>query len=70
MSQSKFEKRTNPDGKPNPKYVDVLKQSKTRAGQEFVVLGFISPEKILKQREDFLFEHLVREWAFTKCTEK
>jgi hypothetical protein len=66
----KFEKRTTADGKPNPRYVDVLKVSKTRAGQNFAVLSFLSPEEILKQREQYLFEHFVREWDFTKCIEK
>jgi len=69
-STSSFEKRTLPNGKPNPKYIDVLKQSKTKSGQDFVVLSFLSPENILKQREMFLFENFVREWDFTKCMEK
>lgn len=69
-SNSKFEKKTLSNGKPNTKYIDVLKQSKTRAGQEFVVLSFLSPENILKQREQYLFEHFIREWDFTKCMEK
>ena len=67
---SQFEKRTLPNGKSNPKYIDVLKQSKTKSGQDFVVLSFLSPENILKQREMFLFENFVREWDFTKCMEK
>jgi hypothetical protein len=65
-----FEKRTLANGKANPKYIDVLKQSKTKSGQDFVVLSFLSPENILKQREMFMFEHFVREWDFTKCMEK
>lgn len=65
-----FEKQFLPDGKKNPNYIDVLKVSRSRSGQEFVVLGFISPENILKQREMFLWEHFIQEWDFSKCMEK
>ena len=38
-----------PDGKENPKYADLLEEDKPIAGQKFVCLSFVSPEKIIKQ---------------------
>ena len=44
------------NGKNNPKYVDLLEDDKPIAGQKFVCISFVSPDKILKQKEIFLFE--------------
>lgn len=70
QNEIQFEKQKLPDGKRNPNYIDVLKVSRVRSGQEFAVMGFISPETILKQREMFLWEHFIKEWDFSKCMEK
>ena len=43
-----------PDGKENPKYVDLLEEDKPIAGQKFVCLSFVSPEHIIKQKEHFI----------------
>ena len=56
MSQSKFERKLQSNGKPNPKYIDLLEEDKPLAGQKFVCVSFFSPEKILKQKEIFFFE--------------
>ena len=56
MSQSKFERKLQSNGKPNPKYIDLLEEDKPLAGQKFVCVSFVSPEKILKQKEIFFFE--------------
>lgn len=58
------------DGKPNPKYVDVLHEDKPIAGQKFVCMSFISPEKILKQKEIYFFEEFLKNWEFNKSMEK
>lgn len=50
------EKKTNSDGSVNPKYVDVLEEDKSIAGQKFTCISFISPEKIIKMRELYSFE--------------
>ncbi len=58
------------DGKENPKYVDLLEEDKPIAGQKFVCLSFVSPEHILKQKEQFLFEEFINQWDFKKSMEK
>lgn len=65
---SKFQKTKN--GKPNPKYVDLLEEDKPITGQKFVCVSFISPEKILKQKEAFFFQEFLKRWDFNKSMEK
>lgn len=69
MSES-FEKKTLENGKPNPKYVDLLEEDKPVAGQKFVCVSFVSPDKILKQKEHFLFEEFLKRWDYSKSMEK
>ena len=59
-----------PDGKENPKYADLLEEDKPIAGQKFVCLSFVSPEKIIKQKEEFLYEEFIKQWDFKKSMEK
>jgi tRNA(His) 5'-end guanylyltransferase len=59
-----------PDGKENPKYIDLLEEDKPIAGQKFVCLSFVSPEKIIKQKEEFLYEEFIKQWDFKKSMEK
>ena len=54
--------RKQVNGKNNPKYVDLLEEDKPIAGQKFVCVSFVSPEKILKQREMFYFEQFLKKW--------
>lgn len=70
MSQSKFERKKMSNGKPNPKYVDVLEEDDSIAGQKFACMSFISPEKILVKRETYLFDQFVQQWDFTKSMSK
>jgi hypothetical protein len=65
-----FERKNLPNGKPNPKYVDLLDEDPPIAGQKFACFSFISPDKILKKREIFLFDHFVKQWDMTKSMEK
>jgi len=58
------------NGKHNPKYVDLLEEDKPIAGQKFVCVSFCSPEKILKQKEIFLFEQFLKQWDFNKSMDK
>jgi hypothetical protein len=67
---SSYERKKLLNGKDNPKYIDLLDEDPIIAGQKFVCLSFISPEKILKQREIFLFEQFVKQWDLTKSMEK
>ena len=66
-----FERKNLPNGKKNPKYVDLLDEDTiTVAGQKFACISFISPEKILKKRESHLFDQFVKQWDMSKSMEK
>jgi len=56
--------------KNNPKYVDLLDEDKPIGGQKFVCLSFISPEKILKDKEHFFFQEFLKNYDFEKSLEK
>ncbi len=58
------------NGKPNPKYVDILEEDKPIAQQKFVCVSFISPEKEIKSKEMFIFEEFVKNWDLAKSIEK
>ena len=64
-----FEKKQL-NGKENPKYVDLLEEDKPISGQKFVCMSFVSPDKVLKQKEIFLFEEFLKNWDFNKSMEK
>lgn len=65
-----YEKRKDESGNPNPKYVDLLEVDRPIAGQNFGCFSFISPEKVLKQRELFYFEEFLKNWEVSKSMEK
>jgi len=65
-----FERKNLPDGSPNPKYIDLCDEDAPLAGQKFACMSFVSPEKILKKREVFLFDQFVKQWDFTKSMSK
>ena len=69
-SKKGFERKQKKDGSPNNKYVDLLEVDKPIAGQTFGCFSFISPEKILKQREMFFFEEFLKQWEMNKSMEK
>jgi hypothetical protein len=73
MSTSKdsgFERKLDKNGQPNPKYVDLLEEDKPIAGQKFVCVSFVSPDKILKQKEMYFFEEFLKKWELNKSMEK
>lgn len=63
-----FSKEAKPDDV--SKYVDVLDEDKPISGQKFVCVSFISPEKIIKQKEVFIFEQFLKQWDMNKSLEK
>lgn len=67
---SGFERKNLENGKPNPKYIDLLDEDQPLAGQKFVCMSFVSPEKIVKQKELYVFEQFVKQWEFAKSMEK
>ena len=70
LSEDNFEKKLNSNGTENPKYVDLLEEDKPLANQKYVCMSFVSPDKILKQRNDFMFEEFVKTWDLSKSLEK
>lgn len=70
MTKNDVEMPTLPNGKKNPKYVDLLDEDPAIAGQKFVCLSFISPESVLKKREHYLYEKFVQQWDMSKSMEK
>jgi len=67
---SGFDKKLTETGEVNPKYVDLCFEDQAIAGQKFACMSFVSPEKILKKREVFLFDQFVKQWEFSKSMEK
>jgi vacuolar-type H+-ATPase subunit I/STV1 len=62
--------KLNEDGTENAKYIDLLDEDKTVAGQKFTCISFISPEKVIKQRELFNFQDFLKQWDMNKSLEK
>jgi hypothetical protein len=67
---SGYEKKMNSDGSINSKYVDLCDEDPAIAGQKFACMSFVSPEKILKKREVYLFNQFVKNWEFSKSMER
>ena len=55
--------------KSEKKIIDLLDEDKPIAEQKFACLSFISPEKIIKNKELFFFENFVQQYQFTKNAE-
>lgn len=58
--------KMNIDGSENVNYVDLLEEDKPISGQKFACLSFVSPEHIIKQREQFFFEEFLKQWNYKK----
>jgi len=67
---SGFERKILENGQINPKYIDLCDEDPPIAGQKFACLSFISPEKLLKQREVYMFEEFLKQWDFKKSMDK
>ncbi len=67
---SSFEKKLNTDGTKNTKYVDLCDEDPPIAGQKFACMSFVSPDKILKKREVYLFNQFIKNWEFSKSMER
>jgi len=50
--------------------VDLLDEDRPIAGQKFVCVSFVSPEKHIKQRELFYFESFIKNWDMSKSIDK
>ena len=65
-----FERKLDENNQPNSKYVDLLEEDKPIANQKFACISFVSPEKIVKQKELFYFGEFLKKWDFNKSMEK
>jgi hypothetical protein len=65
-----FERKNLPNGEKNPKYIDLCDEDQPIPGQKFACISFISPERVLKKRNVFLFDEFVKQWEFKKSTDK
>ena len=70
MSELAFERKLTSDGKVNPKYIDLLDEDKPISGQKFVCVSFVSPERILKDKNRFFFKEFLKYYDFTKSIKK
>jgi len=67
---STYEKKVLDNGKKNENYIDLCDEDQPIAGQKFACISFVSPEKILKKREVYLFDQFVKQWEFSKSMER
>jgi len=67
---SGVEYKLNLDGSENPKYIDLLDEDKAIAGQKYCCISFVSPEHIIKQREQYYFQEFIKTWDLSKSLEK
>ena len=58
------------DGSDNPRYVDVLDEDAPVAGQKFVCMSFLSPERILKDKQHFYFEKFLKSFDLRTSLDK
>lgn len=65
-----YEKKVLENGKKNEKYIDLCDEDPPIAGQKFACMSFVSPEKILKKREVYLFDQFIKQWEFSKSMER
>merc|ERR1711966_270623 len=64
------EYKNNLDGFENPKYIDLLDEDKPIAGQKFACISFISPDKIIRQKDMYFFEEFLKQFDLNKSLEK
>ena len=56
--------------KNDPKYIDLLDEDVPVAGQKFACLSFVSPEKILHQKEEYFLNQFLKQFDLSKSLEK
>jgi hypothetical protein len=56
--------------KEDPKYIDLLDEDMLVAGQKFVCLSFISPEKILLVKDQYYMNQFLKQYDLKKSLEK
>jgi hypothetical protein len=67
MSTRTFEKKMSSDGKLNSRYVDLLNEDPVISNQQYGCYSFVSPDKIIQNRDLFMFENFVKQWQYSKA---
>lgn len=67
MSSKTFEQKMTSDNKINCRYVDLLNEDPVISSQQYGCYSFVSPEKIIKKRDVFMFEKFVKQWQYSKA---
>lgn len=62
--------KKNNKHKSKPKVVDLLDEDKPIANQKYVCVSFISPEKIIQDKNQYFFKEFLKYYDFTKSTQK
>jgi len=62
--------RNDAEGNNNSKYIDLLDEDKAISGQKFACISFISPEKVLKEKNIFYFDKFLNQFDFKKSLDK
>jgi len=70
MSSINKKTQSNNKNTNTSKLVDLLEEDKPIAGQKFVCVSFVSPDKILKDKQLFFFQEFLKSWDFNKSMEK
>lgn len=56
--------------KSDPKYVDMQAVDPPVPGQDYVVMSFVAPETIIKDKQLYFFEKFARQWEYTNSVQK
>ena len=56
--------------KTDPAYIDMLDEDKVISSQQFCVCSFVSPDEILKKKEEYFFEQFLKTWDFRRSMHK
>ena len=51
------------------KLVDLLDEDKPIAEQKFACLSFVSPEKVIQDKERYMFQQFTKQYHFNKMAE-
>ena len=65
-----FQPKKTQSGTNNPVYEDYLDEDKPISNQKYVCMSFVSPEKLLKQKESFFFEEFLKQWEWKNSMNK
>lgn len=65
-----MEERNQLSNDTNAHYVDLLDEDPIIAGQKYCCISFVSPEKIIQRREEFMFSEFVKTWEFDKSVQR